>query len=227
MEKRKELILDTIINEHIKTGAPVGSGVLVEKYKLNVSPATVRNDMAALEDQGFIHQPHTSAGRVPTEKAYEYYLDRLKTEKSENSYTKEFSAILKTKDEQNLKEAAKQLAQISGNAVFWAFHRHNVYYTGISNLFQQPEFSQLNIIHDMSVIIDRIDEIVNELFEKLSQGEHIMIGSQNPFGDYCASVLAKYQLAEYTGIFGIIGPMRMDYKKNISLIKEINHQISA
>ena len=77
MDKRKELILNTIIKEHIKTGAPVGSGVLVENYKLNVSPATVRNEMMALEEEGYIMQPHTSAGRIPTEKAYRLYLENI------------------------------------------------------------------------------------------------------------------------------------------------------
>ncbi|MBU4256930.1 DeoR family transcriptional regulator [Patescibacteria group bacterium] len=74
MEKRKQLILYTIIKEHIKTGAPVGSGVLVDKYKLDISPATVRNEMAELENEGLITQPHTSAGRVPTEKAYSLFI---------------------------------------------------------------------------------------------------------------------------------------------------------
>ena len=69
MEKRREKILYTIVKEHIATGSPVGSEILVSKYKLGVSSATVRNEMAELEDNGFIIQPHTSAGRIPTEKA--------------------------------------------------------------------------------------------------------------------------------------------------------------
>jgi len=78
MNGRKLIILNTIIKEHIKTGAPVGSGVLVDKYRLDISPATVRNEMAELEEEDFIIQPHTSAGRVPTEKAYNLYLSSLK-----------------------------------------------------------------------------------------------------------------------------------------------------
>ena len=66
MDARKTLILNTIIKEHIKTGAPVGSEVLVGKYKLDISSATVRNEMAELEQAGYIAQPHTSAGRIPT-----------------------------------------------------------------------------------------------------------------------------------------------------------------
>ena len=74
MNERRELILKIIINEHVITGSPVGSSVLVDKYKLNMSSATVRNEMAELEEDGYITQPHTSAGRIPTVKCYRYYL---------------------------------------------------------------------------------------------------------------------------------------------------------
>jgi len=223
MNERKELILNTIIKEHIKTASPVGSGVLVEKYKLNISPATVRNEMAALEEEGYIVQPHTSAGRVPTEKAYKLYLENLKEKNIDN---KDIENILKKRDEASFKEVAKLVSQISGNTVFWAFHKNNLYYTGISNLFQQPEFSQLQLIHSISGIIDRIDEIIDEMFEDIEEGEQVLIGSENPFGNFCSTVMAKYTLDGKNGIFGIIGPMRMDYEKNISLVKQINKLIS-
>lgn len=81
MTDRTKLILNTIIKEHIKTGAPVGSSVLVEKYQLDVSPATVRNEMAELESEGYIAQPYTSAGRVPTEQAFNLYIENLSEKK--------------------------------------------------------------------------------------------------------------------------------------------------
>ena len=81
MDIRQELILKTIIKEHVRTGAPVGSSFLVDKYKLDISAATVRNEMADLEEDGYIIQPHTSAGRVPTEKAYELYLETIEPKK--------------------------------------------------------------------------------------------------------------------------------------------------
>jgi heat-inducible transcriptional repressor len=121
MDKRKELILNTIIKEHIKSGAPVGSSILVEKYKLDISPATVRNEMMALEEEGYIMQPHTSAGRIPTEKAYNLYLSNLKTKKFAQVESKELDEVLRNKEEGDLKEAAKLIAGISGNAVFGHF----------------------------------------------------------------------------------------------------------
>lgn len=225
MDKRKELILNTIITEHIKTGAPVGSGILVEKYKLDISPATVRNEMAALEEEGYIMQPYTSAGRVPTEKAYQLYLSNINIERIGKIEKNSIDEVLSEYQEANMKEAAKILCQLSGNAVFWAFHRHNVYYTGISNLFQQPEFSQLDIIHNISNVIDRIDEIVNDMFEGTKNGVHTMLGSANPFGEMCGTVLVKYRLGEQDGLFGVLGPMRMDYEKNLAIAKYVNSKI--
>lgn len=76
-EDRKLAVLRAIVEDYVATQEPVGSKTLVERHQLGVSPATVRNDMAALEEEGLIAQPHTSAGRVPTDKGYRFFVDRL------------------------------------------------------------------------------------------------------------------------------------------------------
>ncbi|CUR54239.1 Heat-inducible transcription repressor hrcA [metagenome] len=81
VEDRKLAVLRAIVEDYVSTEEPVGSRALVERHQLGVSPATVRNDMAALEEEGFIAQPHTSAGRVPTDKGYRLFVDRLTTVK--------------------------------------------------------------------------------------------------------------------------------------------------
>src|SRR5918992_5095613 len=80
-EDRRLAVLRAIVEDYVATEEPVGSRALVERHGLGVSPATVRNDMAALEEEGFIHQPHTSAGRVPTDKGYRLFVDKLTTVK--------------------------------------------------------------------------------------------------------------------------------------------------
>ena len=81
VEDRRLAVLRAIVEDYVATEEPVGSKALVERHSLGVSPATVRNDMAALEDDGYIHQPHTSAGRVPTDKGYRLFVDKLSTVK--------------------------------------------------------------------------------------------------------------------------------------------------
>src|SRR5680860_1290307 len=76
-DERKLAVLRAIVEDYVATQEPVGSRALVERHNLGVSPATVRNDMAALEDEGFIAQTHTSAGRIPTDKGYRLFVDRL------------------------------------------------------------------------------------------------------------------------------------------------------
>lgn len=77
LDDRKQLILYTLIHDYIVTASPVGSGRLAQKYKLGLSPATVRHELAQLEEMGYLHQPHTSAGRIPTDEGYRLYVDGL------------------------------------------------------------------------------------------------------------------------------------------------------
>ena len=225
MDERKELILNTIIREHIATGAPVGSSVLVDKYKLNISSATVRNEMAELEEEGYIAQPHTSAGRIPTERAYRLYLEKINETKIDKMSEQAINLILQEKNEASFREVAKTLSQLTNNTVFWAFHRHNLYYTGISSMFQQPEFRELETIYDISAVIDRIDEIVTETFDQIDFGTNVLLGSDSPFGNFCSTIMVKYKHDGNVGMFGILGPMRMDYERNIGLVKLINEMI--
>lgn len=226
MNQRQEQILYTIIKEHIKSGQPVGSEVLVNKYRLGVSSATVRNDMAELEDSDYIVQPHTSAGRIPTEKAYLLYLGQLKDKKLSAAEEKIFTKMLEVMDEAAFRQVAKAVAQATGVAVFWAFHRHNLYYTGIANLLNQPEFLENNLRYDISVLIDRVDEIINDIYDRIGYGPQVMLGNANPFSPVCSTILSKYKLGENVGLFGILGPLRMNYEKNLALIKFINRKLN-
>lgn len=227
IDERKELILKTIIKEHIKTGAPVGSSILVDKYKLDVSPATVRNDMAELEEEGYIKQPYTSAGRIPTEKAFRFYIDNLNEKKVNEDEFLILEKLLENGNELALKQAAKLIAKLSNNAVFWAFHRHNLYYTGISNFLSQPEFSENNLIYDISAIIDRMDEIIDKTFDEIEFGDQILLGSDNPFSKHCSSVVTKYKTKDSVCLVGILGPIRMNYERNLALIRYINKKMSV
>lgn len=224
MEERKELILRTIIKEHVRSGQPVGSSILVGKYDLGVSPATVRNEMADLEEAGFIRQPYTSAGRVPTEKAYKLFIKDVAERKLSFEEESILKATLSGRGEENFKQTAKAIAKLSGGAVFWAFHKRDLYYTGISNLLSQPEFSQTDLIYDISSIIDRMDEIIEKHFDRINPGTNIMIGSDNPFSKICSSIMTKFVLGDNQSLFGILGPMRMHYDKNLGFIKYIENK---
>ncbi len=227
ISERKKFILETIVKEHIKTAQPVSSGGLVEKYGLDISPATVRNEMMELEEEDYIYQPHTSAGRVPTESAYELLLDDWRRDKKTPSLKSAEEKVLEQlfkREEMAYKQTAKAIAEMSREAVFWAFHKNDLYYTGLANLFAQPEFRQLEIVSDVSGVIDRLEELIDDNFEKLPPGEQVLIGSKNPFGNFLSAVLVKYRDNQQSGIFGILGPMRMDYGRNLALVRFIKNK---
>lgn len=224
ISERKKFLLETIIGEYLKTALPVSSGVLVEKYKLDISPATVRNEMMELEDDGYIYQPHTSSGRVPTERAYELMVHDFYKEKSAQVLKESENKLLEqvfNHSEVSYKQTAKVISELAGAAVFWAFHKNDLYYTGLTNLFSQPEFKQVNTICDISGVIDRLEDIIDDVFEKIEEGEQVLIGSKNPFGNFLSVVLIKYKYNNQNSILGIIGPMRMDYQHNLALIEFI------
>jgi heat-inducible transcriptional repressor len=224
ISERKKFILETIIKEYVKTATPVSSGVLVEKYRLDISPATVRNEMMELEDEGYIYQPHTSSGRVPTEVAYELFLTEIKEPKKKKELKEAEIKLLEQlfkREESAFRQTAKAIAELSSATVFWAFHKNDLYYTGLSNLFSQPEFKQVNAVCDVSGVIDRLEEIIDDIFEDLGEGEQILIGSKNPFGNFLSTVLVKYKHNNQNGVFGILGPMRMDYGRNLALVEFI------
>ncbi len=222
LSERQQLILSTLIKEYVKSAQPVASGILVEKYHLDISAATVRNELMYLEEAGYIYQPHTSAGRVPTEKAYLLELAAVSAKKRDLRPSDRDNLESALSANENLKPAAKVLAELSGNAVFWAFHKNDLYHTGLSNLFGQPEFKQTEIVCDVSQVIDRMEEIIDNLFNDLPDGPKVFLGEDNPFGAFLGTVILKYRRDGVSGLVGIMGPLRMDYHRNLSLISYLH-----
>jgi transcriptional regulator of heat shock response len=211
MLPRQKELFKLILEEYVKTAQPVGSKLVVEKFNLDISPATVRNDMAELEEQDLIYQPHTSAGRIPTEYGYKYYIQNFVNLDKKNNKIK--------LTERDIRENAKKIAEESGLAIFIGFGAQDVYYTGLANLFSQPEFQNLNLVFDVTRVLDHLDEVMKNVYNSVSRIE-IKIGDENPFDKNCSAIMIKSKNV----LFGILGPTRMDYQKNvefINLVKEL------
>ena len=224
MDSRKQKLLQYIIEEHIKSAQAVGSNLIAQKYMKDVSGPTIRNEMQELEKEGYITHLHTSAGRVPTEKGYKYYIQNLHakdvSEKQQKALDKAHTVIEDTPEK--VKTVAKKAADLSEMAVVVAFSRNDVYYTGLSNLFAKPEFSEQNLVVNMSQVIDHLDEVMSSLSDILDDEVSVLLGADNPFSDDCGSVLSK---SKDGVVFGVLGPMRMDYEKTIGLVKYISKLI--
>ncbi|MDF1496934.1 MAG: hypothetical protein P1P90_02645 [Patescibacteria group bacterium] len=214
-------MLAMVVEQVIHTGDPIGSQYLVDTYKLNISSATVRNYFSALEREEYITQPHTSSGRIPTEKGYQFYVDnlmkpRLLSKKERNDL--EEAAQATHIDERNVKQLAKSSADLAQNAVVIGIGEMDSFYTGLSHLFTQNEFKDWNRIVNMSDILDRLDEVLFTLRQKYYEKPTALIGSECPFGPMCGLVITSLKQGH---IIGILGPMRMDYGHSISLLTHV------
>ncbi|MDD2647006.1 MAG: hypothetical protein PHV78_02340 [Patescibacteria group bacterium] len=224
--ERQENLLKIILKHYIKTAQPVGSEVLANNTDFKISPATIRNEMANLTKNGYLEQPHTSAGRIPTEKAYHHYLNKFL--KAAEPVVNEKNNFKKIKSDHQapdllIKKMAQQLAKSSGELVVVATDKDNFYYTGLSFLFSQPEFSQTENIFNISEMIDHLDSIMSEVFDTVSDDPQILLGQKNPFSRHCSTILTRLEIPEQKEdvIFGLLGPVRMDYDQNLGLINYV------
>ncbi len=228
MEERQEIILGSIVREYVDSAIPVSSSLLVGKYNFDLSPATIRAEMMVLENEEYLYQPHTSAGRVPTDKGFRYFVDVLMQEKEltkreQNSLQVE---LLKLKAQNKLlaRTTAKLLSAMSGNlAVSGVIDSDDFYKSGIQKLLSQPEFGDLDSVSKMAEVIDYLDESMEELSQELKNKSEveIYIGEENPIcnTDNCSMVVSKYNMKNgEEGLLAIIGPKRMKYSRNVSLI---------
>ncbi len=224
MKQRRQSILKAIIRNFITTASPVGSKVIQEKEHFHISPATIRNEMALLEKEGFLEHPHTSAGRVPTARGYRFYVDELGISAAEKKKVQtEFSLA---RDEhynekladQRVFDAISILTKITPNIAFATVpSAHQTFFLGISNILREPEFQKNTDL--ASQIVKVLEEDFADALEKMEVGEEInlFIGSENFLEDFetCSLLVSEFDILGKKGSIGILGPMRMPYKRNI------------
>jgi len=227
MDPRPRKILEAIIDTFIKTGLPVGSMHIRHDYDFHVSPATIRNEMARLEREGFIMQPHTSAGRIPTNQAYRMFVDEMQTDLKLMSQMKKKMEMLSQK--RKLKEIKEKLydivttvANVTDNISFASVPGvKRVFYIGISNLLRKPEF-----VMDPDKATKVVQVLEHDLYEILSnldlkEGGSFYIGEENILKEFqsCSMLAMPYNENGFDGVMGVLGSTRMDYPYNFAALK--------
>jgi len=218
---RKNTILRRILSAYVRDARPIASQMLIDDDALDVSPATIRNDMLELEGEGYLHQPHTSAGRVPTEKSWRYALEHFwparNVQKNEEHELRQRWRTSGASRPLALKQLAQALAELTDEAVFVAFSPRDTYYTGISKLFAQPEFQELDLIRDVSRLVDNLDRVMPDFYRRLDDEVTVLLGRDNPFSRECGLILSAVPRTQ--SLFGILGPLRQDYPGHIALVR--------
>lgn len=233
LSARQTRILKALIDEYIEKAVPVGSENLDKKYNLGVSPATIRNEMVALTRAGYLRQPHTSSGRVPTPAAMKFYINQLMEEKQmslvDEVKVKEEIRDAKGDLDRLLAEATHQLAEKTQSLALIVTDEGKVWHAGYANIFSNPEFADLAVcsalfsfleeaekIHDLFFQSAGFENPINVLF-----GEELSWPELSPVGILTSHFRARGR----NGALGIVGPVRLSYPTIIPILRYFSNMI--
>ena len=228
MTERQKQILSSIVEQYAEVASPVGSSLLAKVF--GVSSATIRAEMAELERLGFIHQPHTSAGRVPTDKGYRFYVNNLSEvtgELPESRAQKALTARVQHAGhpERMIRNAVDTLVELTHNLGL-ATIGNQLYISGLSNLFGQPEFVGGNQVQQVARLLDNLEPWLREAApnEPLS----VYIGQENPIGRTAGVTLI---ISRFRSPFsdrsyiGTLGPTRQQYRDVMTLVQRAGQEL--
>jgi heat-inducible transcriptional repressor len=230
MTNRQNHILSAIIEQYAEVASPVGSSLLAKVF--GVSSATIRAEMAELERIGLIKQPHTSAGRIPTDRGYRYYVNNLATEKVTKIEGRAERAIATRvhgggMPERTIRNAVDTLVELTHNLGL-ATIGNQLYISGLSNLFGQPEFIQTAQVQQVAQLLDNLEPWLREAApnEPLS----VYIGEENPIGRNagCSLIISRFQ-SSYSdrSYIGVLGPTRQSYRDVMMLVRRAGQELEG
>ncbi len=237
LTQRQIKILKCITEEFIETAAPVGSETLEKKFSLGISSATIRNEMSALTQLGFLKKSHLSAGRSPTSMGLKYYVRNLMTPKN-LSVSEEIGAKEKIWDYRNeferlLKETTKELATKTRSMAIATTDHGAIYSYGASNLLDEPEFFNIDVTKTVLSLLDNTNFWFEILKKANNQDEekiiHLLIGEDLGMEhlEPCGFVYQNYEAGPHRGILGIVGPARFRYTSVVPMVDYFAELIST
>ncbi len=218
MTPRQEKILAAIIEQYAEVASPVGSSLLAKAF--DVSSATVRAEMAELERLGYITQPHTSAGRVPTDKGYRYYVNNLNEIEGKPHANRALTARVQAggQPELTIRNTVDTLVELTHNLGL-ATIGNELYMSGLSNLFGQPEFMHPGQVQEVARLLDNLQPWLYEAAP--NKPLSVYIGRENPIGRSAgASLIISRFRSPFSdnSYIGVLGPTRQSYKDVMGLV---------
>lgn len=229
---RRLEILRAIVDEYVQTQEPVGSKVIAEKNSLGISPATIRNEMAVLEEEGLITQPHTSAGRIPTDLGYRLFVDKLATVKPlSNAERRAIETFLQEANDLDelLKRSAKLLADITKQVAVVQYPifgdsqgREKMAISGTAHLARSGD----DFGTTLSPILEALEEqvVLLRLLNDAHPTVQVRIGHEQAEANLQSTSLVTvgYGIdSAPMGALGVLGPTRMDYAASIAAVSAV------
>lgn len=226
---RQKQILDAIVEAYAEVASPVGSVTLAKIF--NVSSATIRNEMSALEQMGYIEQPHTSAGRIPTDKGYRTYVNTVQDAGASTLAIDRNARAIDTRVngagevDQAIRSAVRSLVEITHN-VGLATIGDSLYVRGFANLFAQPEFMRPGMVQQVATLLDELEPWLREASP--NEPLTVFIGQENPIGKSSQSslIISRYRSPfSDRSYIGVLGPTRQDYKTVMGLVSHTGRSL--
>lgn len=231
LNTRRESILETLVEEYIRLSRPISSEFLAKSGHFNFSSATMRNEFAQLTQEGYTEQPHTSAGRIPTNKGYRYYVDELMGHEELDRNTERTLGKIFQDHSRNMHSLHSALthyiASVTGNLVFSELLETAQSLTfGFEQLVKQPEFEDPKVFRQLARVIDRLEEDWQDIVDICDEeaAEQVFIGTEHAlFEKNISSVAGKYPLrSDRTLFMTVIGPNRMNYGLTLGMLGKIS-----
>ena len=229
---RQIQILKAVVEEYSNTAEPVGSETMDKKYSLGVSPATIRNEMSYLTTQGYLAQPHTSAGRIPTALTIKLYIREIMREQ-EMSVAEEVSAKEKVWDKRHqfaqlLSEASHELSRRTNSIGVAITDEGSIYTSGYAHILDMPEFYDIDVTRSLFSLLDEASKLMS-LFEKADGLGEIKVLVGDDFGNQflmpVGCVLTRFEAKEGSGTLGVIGSHRFNYPRVIPMVRHFGNLV--
>lgn len=231
---RQEQLLKAIIELYVKSGEPIGSESVEKNYDLGISPATIRHEMGHLTDLGYLKQPHTSAGRIPTSMGFRLYISELMKEK-EVSVIDEVSIKQKLMDRRQayegmVREATRALAQKCNMLALSVLDNGDeIYSSGAANILDIPEFYDIDVTRFVLSLFDQFLTL-QQIIGKASGDDpiHVIFGEDTEF-EYlrpAGFVFTRFDSGVHSGILGVIGPARMNFPQVFPYLRYVGGILS-
>jgi len=230
MTDRQQKILSAIVEQYAEVASPVGSNLMAKLF--NVSSATIRAEMAELEKLGFIAQPHTSAGRVPTDRGYRFYVNNLsESSEIEKVAERRGERALATRvqqagaPERTIRNAVDTLVELTHNLGL-ATISNQLYMSGLSNLFGQPEFINGVQVQQVANLLDNLEPWLREAAP--NKPLSVYIGQENPIGRTagCTLIIGRFRSPfSDRSYIGTLGPTRQSYREVMNLVARAGQEL--
>ncbi|KKU89296.1 MAG: hypothetical protein UY18_C0001G0028 [Microgenomates group bacterium GW2011_GWF2_47_9] len=232
LSPRQIAIIKAVVEEYTSTGEAVGSETLDKKYNLGVSPATIRNEMVRLDDLGYLKQPHTSAGRIPTPIALKLYVTELMSPQelavTEEVAVKERIWDFREKLDKLLQESTRVLSEKTGTIGIAVTSTGDVYSSGYANVLTLPEFYDIDVTRTVLSMIES-HTAMTRIFERMTDHDpiHIIIGDDFEAANLypCGMAYIDFKAGPTTGHLGVIGPARLNYPYVMPMLTHISQLI--